>query len=200
MEKINDRLLVKDKETGRLGVICQTAQIPIFEMMEESGGIPVIFDGGDLLEMMDRDNLDFWDSENPIPSEEGCGLNAGKKCCIYAYPSVNGLSCERFGIMRLTLMGKKMEAERKPNVLYPKCLLKPYFFKINLLSEDPFSFNIVSTPLAKDVVGDGDFIQVLAEDEATAISEVKKDFERKTFYDLDEVLDHNYELVYNPVG
>jgi hypothetical protein len=197
-EKFTDRLFVLDKETNRKGIVCWGANVPSFDMSDSSNLIPVIFEGVEYIERKEPKEIEIMFTENAIPEEDGCGIGLGKKCCIYACLGVDGLSCERFGPLRLKLELENMEAERRPKEFFPKCFLTIFYFKINLLSEENFSFNINLTPLESGVVGDGEFIKILAKDVAEAISEVENCYEGKTFFQLDEILDH--ELIYDPVG
>lgn len=124
MNELKPQMVVRNKKTGQVGVLCPTIYLLTMDGDDElsicygdGGGATLNIEGG-------RDNFEIIGTENAIPTPEGCGFGLGEKCCIFATGSAKGFECERHGSMRYDLIFKSgMSAKREPKELYPKCLL-----------------------------------------------------------------------------
>ena len=120
---IKPQTLVKNKKDGRVGVVITEPWGCCV-----SGEFPVVYEGTDSFLGTFAKDLEIIGPENAIADPKKCGAGKGKECCIFlVFGGRDGkFGCGRFesGI-RWTLIERegKMNAQRHPTEMYPKCQL-----------------------------------------------------------------------------
>ena len=112
--------LVRNTDTGIIGVVvddsfgcCSKEEVPVvYEGVTYSSGTPL-------------ENLEDLGPENARADLKKCGAGQEEKCCIFLAIGKNGVECQRFGSLRISIILRKESttAKREPTQLFPNCQL-----------------------------------------------------------------------------
>lgn len=113
-------MLVRHKESGRVGVVCPTSRF-----LQEDGPLSVVFEGDGhsttLLCMGGEKAFEVLGPENAVADLKKCGAGQGEECCIFLVGGSNGPECQRFGSLREILQFRKMVSKRESTEPFPMC-------------------------------------------------------------------------------
>ena len=115
------KLIVKNKETGFIGVTCQDILGPFSCNLPDE--ISVVYDGTAIALGTDYRLLEILSPENAVADINKCGGGKNEEACIFLVIGHDGAKCQRFGDLRWNLILRTMRAKRHPEKLLPKCQL-----------------------------------------------------------------------------
>lgn len=121
MESISRRIVVRNKKTGRIGVVVD--DLPGMFSCCTSEETPVVYEGMSACVGTLTDKLEVIGPENAVADPRGCGLGTEKDCCIFLGVNPSGFTCERYGPLRWSLIFRVREigSQREPVALFPAC-------------------------------------------------------------------------------
>ena len=112
------KLVVRNKETGVIGVTCQDMPGPF--SCNGPDEVSVVYDGTTVASGTDYRVLEIVGQENAVAGLNKCGAGKGEEACIFLVVGPNA-ECQRFGDSRWDLVFRTMRAKRHPEKLFPKC-------------------------------------------------------------------------------
>ena len=115
------QLIVKNKETGSIGVTCEDLSGPF--SCNGPNEVSVVYDGTTYAMGTDYRKLEIIGPENAVADLIKCGAGKGEEACIFLVVGPKGAECQRFGSMRWDLVFRTMKAKRNPDKLFPNCQL-----------------------------------------------------------------------------
>ena len=113
------KLVVKNKETGFIGVTCCDLPVPL--SCNGPDEVNVVYDDTDVALGTDYRLLEIVGTEKAVANLKRCGAGKGEEVCIFLAVGSDGAECERFGDLRWDIIFRTMEAKRHPEKLFPKC-------------------------------------------------------------------------------
>jgi len=121
MERIPRQIVVRNKETGRIGVTCDDLPVPLTRCTPQE--TPVVYGGEATLTGITTELLEIIGPENAKAEPDRCGAGREEECCVFLVLKGGKFECQRFGSLRWDLISLKegMNAKREPVKSYPFC-------------------------------------------------------------------------------
>jgi hypothetical protein len=120
IEDFKPKTLVRNHKTNHTGIVIEDG----YGMMSVCAAheVSVVYDGTTYGCGTDYRNLEITGTEQAVADLIKCGAGKGAECCRFLTVG-EGPECERFGPSRMTLIMRKMRAQRDPAEPFPQCQL-----------------------------------------------------------------------------